>query len=144
MSFSEEADLNLSEQRLVELTDSEEAVGEKDAELLARLQLRATNKIKAALYGKYAVDESDPPEILVQIEADLWRYYLYEHRETMKVPEVVEKAYRMAIDLLEGYRTGTELLAASRVNAASDPAPSAGAFSSDSDARVFGRAKDSL
>lgn len=142
MAFANLSDLNLSDARLVELTDSADAPGIMDAGLVGALQLRATSKIEAALYGKYSLDPDDFPPILTQIEADLWKFYLYQHRETMDTPSSVQKAYDAACALLEAYRTGAELLAAGRVNAATEPTSSVGRFSDDCDERVFGRAKD--
>lgn len=144
MAFSVEADLNLSAERIIELTDSSAAPGVKDSVLLAALQLRATTKVEAAIYGKYLIDSTIPgfPPILTQLEADLWRFYLYEHREVMEIPATVSKAYTAACALLERYRLGHEALPAARVVGASDPPPSSGMLLDDSDDRVFGRAKD--
>jgi phage gp36-like protein len=143
MPFSEEADLNLSEARLIELTDSEDDPGVKDDDLIERMQSRATAKVKAALFGKYVVDDTgDFPPILTQIEADLWRFYLYAHREVMEVPKLVAEDYKASMDLLERYRTGKEALDAARRSAATEPTTTEGAFSADSDNRVFGREKD--
>lgn len=144
MAYCVEADLNLSDTRLIELTDTEDAVGVKDSTLLALLHVRATSKVDAALYGQYVVDGDDFPPILTQLEADLWRYYIYEHREVMDVPKVVQFAYERAVELLEKYRTGMELLAAPRRSAATDPIVTGGSFSADSDDRVFGRCRDGL
>ncbi len=142
MAYSEEADLSLSETRKIELTESEDAIGEKDAALITRLQARATARINAALFGKYAIPDDDFPPILTHIEVDLWKFYLYEYREVMTVPPSVERAYTAALALLERYRTGEELLDCARVSATTEPATTAGLFSDDTDERVFGRAKD--
>lgn len=142
MSFATQADLNLSDARLVELTDSADAPGVADAWLIEALHLRATSKVEAALYGKYTLDPADFPPILTQLEADLWRFYLYQHREVLETPKSVQKAHDSACELLERYRLGTEALAAARVQASSEPASTAGSFSADSDDRVFGRVKD--
>jgi phage gp36-like protein len=143
MAFSEEADLNLSEARLIELTDTTDEPGVKDDALITRLQARATAKVHAALFGKYVVDDAgDFPDILTQIEADLWRYYLYAHRDVMTVPPLVAEDYKESLALLERYRTGKEALDADRRSANTDPITTEGLFSSDSDDRVFGREKD--
>ncbi len=143
MAFSEEADLNLSEARLIELTDTSDDPGVKDDTLIALMQARATAKIKAALFGKYIVDDTGTfPAILTQIEADLWRYYLYAHREVMDVPKLVLEDYKASLDLLERYRTGEEALDAAHRSAATEPTYTGGSFSADSCDRVFGRAKD--
>jgi phage gp36-like protein len=143
MAFSEEADLNLSEARLVELTDTEADPGEKDDTLIARLQDRAYAKVMAALFGKYGVGASgDVPAILTHIEADLWRYYLYAHRDVMTVPPLVADDYKESLALLERYRTGKEALDAPRRSAATEPITTEGSFSADSDDRVFGVEKD--
>lgn len=142
MAFSNSADLNLSPSRLIELTDSIDAPGVADMAVVENLHLRATSKVEAALYGRYSLDEDDFPPILTQLEADLWRYYLYQHRERMETPSSVQKAHDDACELLEKYRTGKEALAAAHVSAATEPGYAAGSFSSDSDDRVFGRAKD--
>lgn len=144
MAFSSIADLNLSDQRLIELTDSADAPGVLDSTLLESLHLRATSKVEAALYGRYSLDADDFPAILTQLEADLWRFYLYQHREVMETPKSVQKAHDSACELLENYRTGKEALAAAHVSAATEPGYAGGSFSSDSDDRVFGRAKDSF
>ncbi len=142
MAYSAETDLNLSETRKIELTEAETAVGVKDATLIAALQTRAYNKINAALYGKYSTPVSPVPPILTELESDLWRYYLYTHREIMEVPKSVQDDYAYAMDLLEKYRTGDELLNGVHTSAATGPSPTVGSFSDDSDARVFGRVKD--
>ncbi len=142
MAYAAETDLNLSETRKIELTESEDAVGEKDATVIANLQARATAKIDAALFGKYATPVSPVPAILTEIEADLWRYYLYTHREIMEVPKSVQEDYNYARDLLRQYAEGTMLLDAAHTSSATGPGASAGLFSDDSDARVFGRCKD--
>lgn len=144
MAFSSIADLNLSDQRLIELTDSADAPGVLDESVVVAMQVRATSKVEAALYGKYTLDPDDFPAILTQLEADLWKFYLYQHREVMETPKSVQKAYDAACELLELYRTGKELLAAAHVSAATEPGYAGGSFSSDSDDRVFGREKDSF
>jgi phage gp36-like protein len=144
MAFSSESDLNLSVQRLIELTDSASAPNVKDDDVMDATHLRATTKVEAALYGRYSLDEDDFPAILTQLEADLWRYYLYEHREVMEVPSTVSKAFDRAVEQLEKYRLGLEALPAAHVSAATEPGYAGGSFSADSDDRVFGRAKDGL
>jgi phage gp36-like protein len=144
MAYSSESDLNLSAARVIELTESDSAIGVKDSTLLALLHVRATSKVDAALYGRYVIDADDFPPILTQLEADLWRYYIYGHREVMETPKEVTKAYEDAVALLERYRTGMEHLPAAHVTAATGPAPTSGSFSDDSCERAFGRAKDGL
>lgn len=144
MAYSQESDLNLSESRLIELTDSADAPGVKDATLMTRLQIRATNRIDAALYGKYVTPVVVPPPILTIIEADIWRYYLYEHRETMNTPDTVTRDYEAAIKLLEDYRTGVDTLMAPHVQPSTGPDSTGGSLSADTADRVFGRAKDGL
>jgi len=142
--FSTEDDLNLTEQRLAELTDSEVAVGVKDTALLLRLHTRAKARVDAALYGKYVVDETDIPPILTQLEADLWKFYLYERRAELETPASVKMAAGEADKLLERYRMGEELLDAPHVQPGDGLTSSGGSFSSDSVNRIFGRAKDGL
>lgn len=149
--YSVEADLNLSDQRLIELTESEGNVGAKNTALLARLQSRAYNRINSALTGKYVVPVHPAPAILTEIEADLWKFYLYEHREVMDIPASVQGNYDRSTKMLESYRKGEEMLDAPRSLAATGPASSGGSFNSDDTAvdgvdgqRVFGRVRDGL
>lgn len=148
MSYSVEADLNLSAARLVELTESDSAVGVKDSTLIALLHERATDRINASLYGKYVIDPLDFPPILTEIEADIWRFLIYSHREVMEIPKTVQDDYDWADGLLERYRTGEEALPVAHTTAASGPTPSGGAFNFDATAEpntpVFGRSKDGL
>lgn len=142
MSYAVEADLNLSETRLIELTDSESAVGVKDAALIARLQAETDAFIDEHLFAKYAVPLNPVPVTIKYIAADIWKYRLYTHRETMQVPKTVQDNYNDAVARLREFGNGQAPLSAARVTADSSPSPSGGTFSSDSCDRQYGIAKD--
>ncbi len=141
MSYAVEADLNLSDARLVELTDSADAVGEKDDALIARLLVEAEAEVDAALFDKYSVPFSTVPVVIKYITADIWRLNLYEHREVMEVPESVQASADQSRKKLRDYAMGVDSLNAARATAG-DVGSSVGSFSADSDYREFGREKD--
>lgn len=108
--YSTQDDLNLSDQRLVELTDSVEAPDVPDPALIARLGIRANSRVDGALSKIYITPIVSPPRIVVDVEATLWKYLIYTHREVMQVPDTVMKEYEWATAQLELWRSGGEPL----------------------------------
>lgn len=101
MAYAVEADLNLSDQRLIELTDSEAAPGVKDSALLARLETEAEGIVDAMIAGVVVLPFTAVPPIIKSITAWIWAYRLYRHREVMDVPKSVADDYAMAMALLD-------------------------------------------
>lgn len=109
MAYSVEADLNLSDERLVELTDSSTAPGVKDETVIAREATRAQALCDLYLRRLYVTPVADPvPEELKLIHAAIWRRRLYGHREVMQVPQNVLDDFQWAFDALKsiGQRDG--------------------------------------
>jgi phage gp36-like protein len=107
LAYAVEADLNLSDARLVELTDSEAAPGVSDSALLARLEAEAEGIVDAYLAGSVPVPFTAPiPAIITAITAWIWAYRIYRHREVMDIPKSVSDDYAMALALLEKIAAG--------------------------------------
>lgn len=143
--YSQREDLNYDEQRLVELTDSADAVGVPDEDLIERLGVEADTTIDGLLAGVYVTPVATPfPAILKYIHADLWRMYLYKHRENMETPAEVLRGFNASMADLRAYFRKDEFLPCARVQSRTAPNVGGGGFSADSCNRIFGRRKDSL
>lgn len=109
MAYSTAADLNLSPERLIELTESEAMVGVVDTAVFNRLQLRANSRVDGALYGLWVTPVASPPGIIVDVEVAIWKYMLYQHREIMETPKRVVADYEWAVNQLTAWRAGEPL-----------------------------------
>jgi phage gp36-like protein len=152
--YSSEADINLDDQRAIELTESAAALGQLNQSVLDQTSLDAQDEIDDRLGGTYAVPfpAGNVPPAIRRLHKKVWKRLLFERRDTLAVPPTVEADYQKALADLEDYATpgdgGRILVGAARVSAATGSS-SAGSFSSDPDsiapvARVFGRYKDRL
>lgn len=142
--YSQEQDLNLDDDTLVELTDSPSAVGVKDEDLIERLGVEADADVDGLLAGKYITPVAAPPAILRYIHADIWRYKLYKHRPSLETPDDVVRDWKKSMGDLRDYARDDAFLAAPRVSAPTSPGIAGGALSSDAPGRLFGRCRDSL
>lgn len=107
MAYAVVSDLNLDERRLVELTDTQAAPGQKDAALIARLELDAEAIVNGILGGLPDVPFTGAvPAIITFCTACIWKYRLYLHREVMDVPQAVKDDYQIAMDLLAKLAAG--------------------------------------
>lgn len=108
MAYAVQADLNLSETRLIELTDSADAPGEIDATVLAACLVEATaiadGILAPAGAGPYTSD--DVPPLVTVCTAWIWAYRLYRHREVMEIPEAIKDDYKRAFELLKEMAAG--------------------------------------
>lgn len=106
MAYAVEADLNLSDTRLIELTDSEDAVGVKDDALLTLLEAESAAIVDALLGGVVTVPFSPVPAVIKLITAWIWRYRIYLHRPEMEIPKAVLDDYTRAMEWLQLMATG--------------------------------------
>ncbi len=143
MPYSQRSDLNLDERRIIELTDSEVAVGVADEDLIEREHYAASGIVDSHLYGRYATPVIGTiPPLLKRLEAALWRMGLYRHRENIETPRAVAEEHAWAMQMLGQIAAGEFPLPIAPVSGATESDASGGSFSSDSDDRLFGRAKD--
>lgn len=151
--YSGESDLNLDPSRLIELTETDQAVGVKDQATMDALSEDAQDFIDAKLRGTYAVPFPDGqvPRPIRRLHARVWRYYLFEHRDALQIPDSIVKDFERASAELDDYGNpdGGAILDAPLASAATGPAPNLGTFSSDVDdpydaRRKFGRYRDKL
>ena len=141
--YAVEADLNLDDRRLVELTDTEQATGVKDAALIARLLEEADALVDERLFARYQTPIPAPiPTTLKYIAADIARFLLFKHRDALNIPEAVQKAYDEAKKRLDEFGDGKVPLNSPRISAPVEWHDTIGHFDSDIDDRVFGRQKD--
>ncbi len=108
MAYAETEDLNLSDQRLIELTDSAAAPGVLDQDILDRCLVESQAIVDAILapagVGNYA-DGSVPPLVVV-CTSWIWAYRIHRHREAMEIPESIEKDYERALQMLADMAAG--------------------------------------
>lgn len=108
MAYAEASDLNLSDQRLVELTDSADATGEVDTDLLALLLAESQAIVDGVIAGAVSVpfaDGSVPPLITV-VTSWIWAYRIYRHREVIEIPTAIKDDYERAMAMLEKIANG--------------------------------------
>ncbi len=108
MSYVEQAALNLSDRRLIELTDSESATGTIDTTLLAGLLVESeaiVNGILAPL-GVTPFADGSVPSLVQVCTAWIWTYRIYRHREVMEIPQSVKDDYERALQMLKDMVAG--------------------------------------
>jgi phage gp36-like protein len=147
-------DLDLSADRLIELTDTSAAPGVADQATIDRAGREAQRIIDSALVGVYVVPfpQGQVPLDITRLHADIHRYLLFKHRDVLSIPESVADEYKLARADLDDYSTpdgGKILIGASMAGSGTAPGSTVGAFSSDVDdtrpaARRFGSFKDGL
>jgi phage gp36-like protein len=143
--YGQRSDLNLDEQRLAELTDDAGQADAPNETLITALAEQVDTYIDEALQGTYQTPLPDPtPAAIRYIRSDLLRYAIYQHRPEMEMPKQIDKDAIAARLRLREFAEGQAPLAAPRVAAKQEPTDTAGSVSSDSDDRLFGRAKDIL
>jgi phage gp36-like protein len=152
-TYSDRSRLNLSEERLVELTDTPEAPGIVNDEVVEDTSLDAQAEIDDRLGPTYPVPFTAPiPGPIERIHSKIWKRMLFERRDSMQVPASVEADYQKALADLEDYATpgdGGRVLVGAQMHSARGSSPAAGSFSSDAESneparRVFGRFRDRL
>ena len=111
MAYAVQADLNLSTERLIELTDNPAAPGVIDSAVMTKTEVEAESIIDAALTGVVTVPFSAPiPPIIVTICAWIWAYRLYRHRPEMEIPKPIVDDYEMAMDMLKNLAARPQVL----------------------------------
>lgn len=119
MAYSVQSDLNLSADRLVELTDSAEVPSVVDAAVLAREQARASATVDMYLRRLYVVPVAAPiPPELTMWEAAIWKYRLFRYRDSLQIPPDVAAEYKEAMAQLELVRERQLLLDVPKTTAA--------------------------
>lgn len=108
--YSTQDGLNLSPERLSELTESDSQIGIPDQSVISKLGLRANGRVDGALAKIYVTPIASPLDIVVSVELAIWKYLLYTHREVMQVPDSVKSDYEWAMAQLELWRTDAEPL----------------------------------
>ncbi len=101
MAYAEKEDLNLSDQRLVELTENESALGSIDETLLALLLDESQSIVDGKLDPVMTVPFVSPTTIITTITAWIWAYRIYRHREVMEIPQSIKDDYERALMWLD-------------------------------------------
>jgi phage gp36-like protein len=151
-TYSQRSRLNLSDDRLVELTDSTAAPGVIDDSVVDDTSLDAQAEIDDRLAPTYPVPFDPVPSAIERIHSKIWKRTLFVRRDAMQVPPTVEADYQKALADLDDYATpgeGGRVLIDAQMRSARGGSPAAGSFSSDSESneparRVFGRFRDRL
>src|SRR5437762_948145 len=108
MPYAVRGDLELTNQRLVELTDSAEAPGVINWDKVDRALARAATKIETPLRGKYVIPLNPVPDVARLWNVDIAKYLLYRNRETMEMPETVDDDYKRALAEIDRVANGNE------------------------------------
>jgi phage gp36-like protein len=155
--YSDDDDLPIEAQRLVELTDSASGVNVVDQGVIDKASRDAQTKIDGRLRGKYVVPfppDGVPPEIQL-LHVDIKTYFIFRHRDMLAVPDGVRDDYKQAMADLDDYADadGGLILSAPLVQAPVDVASDAGPAHGASFPRdplgepnrvIFGRNRDRL
>lgn len=104
--YASQSDLNISSERLVELTENSSVIGVVDQTVIDRCHVRANALVDGALFGLYVTPVVSPPGILINVETAIWKYLLFTFREGMDAPKDVESDYAWAMKQLDAWRPG--------------------------------------
>jgi phage gp36-like protein len=101
--YSDDADLLIRQQRLVELTDNQSNLNAVDQAVLDRASVKAQVKIDGRLRGKYPVPfaQGSVPADITAIHEDLKLYYLFKYSDALTIPSAVVDDYKQALADLE-------------------------------------------
>ncbi len=109
MAYAETGDLNLSDQRLIELTDSAAATGTLDQDILDACLAESqaiVDGILAPAVTSLPYADGDVPPLVTVCTGWIWAYRLYRHREVMEIPEAIKADYERAFQLLREMAAG--------------------------------------
>jgi phage gp36-like protein len=108
VGYAVTAQLNLSDQRLIELTATDAAPEDIDTTLLAQLLDETESIINSKLAGTLDVPfaDGDVPPVIVTITGWIWAYRVYRHREVMEIPQSIKDDYKLAMEMLDAIVTG--------------------------------------
>ncbi len=151
MAYAQRSDLNLDDKRLAELTDSAAAQGVIDYTLVDRALDDAAAYIDGILFARYVTPlQPIPPAVAVPRIVVLWnrdiaRYYLYQRRETLQIPESIAGDHARAVKQIQSAGEGDSdiVLPCQRVQSASEPSTTGGVLDGQLQ-RKFGRKIDGL
>jgi phage gp36-like protein len=142
-NYCDRDDLNLADERLVQLTDSNQAPGVTNWTLVDKAIADACDYIDGRLNGKYRIPLNPIPVIARRWSAWIARYYLFDRRDSMEMPDTVVRGYKEAkADLDKAASSPDYELGAERADADTAPSPSGGAL--EENCRHFGRGRDYL
>ncbi|SDI53746.1 gp436 family protein [Propionivibrio dicarboxylicus] len=108
MAYATQADMEtrFGEEELAQLTDRESATT-IDAGVVARALNDAKAEIDGYLSARYALPLTTVPDILVRINCDIARYFLFDDRVT----EAVRNRYLDAVKLMRSIASGDVTMA---------------------------------
>lgn len=142
MAYGTRDDLNLDDVRLAELTDSDQQKGVVNWTRVDVARNDAAGMIDGKLGGIYVVPLQPVPRIVVLWERNIARYFLYQRRETMEMPDSIKEDYERALRDLEAEAKDRPTLPCARSQAETPPAPGGGVL--EDVPRRFGRDRDGL
>jgi phage gp36-like protein len=129
LGYAETTDLNLSDRRLIELTDSEDAPGVLDQDVLDRTLTETQSIIDSLLRTANLPvpfpDDAVPPVIKV-ITPWIWAYRLFRHREVMEIPKPIVDDYTRAMGMISQILDGSISLNDIGDDALTSPVPEVG------------------
>lgn len=91
---------------LVQLSNDQHVASEINETVIQQAIQAASERIDAALRGRYRLPLVDVPTVLTQHCLYLARHWLYARRPEMKLPETVKETYTQAIKELEQIANG--------------------------------------
>jgi phage gp36-like protein/phage gpG-like protein len=140
-NYCDRDDLNLADERLVQLTDSNQAPGVINLTLVDKAIADACDYIDGSF--EWEIPDPAQPHSRHRGRWSAWiaRYYLFDRRDSMEMPDTVVRGYKEAkADLDKAASSPDYELGAERADADTAPSPSGGAL--EENCRHFGRGRD--
>lgn len=139
MAYCTAADIEASEQDLIELTD-DGGLGVIDQGVIDRAIATAGELIDGYLRGRYTLPLDPVPGLLIVLAADIVLYRLYGRRSRLAISESLTDKYKNALKVLENIQKGIVSLGAGLSGQPSQDLPSvSGTAQTISSERVFTR-----
>ena len=111
MHYCALADIEASDQDLIELTDDNGA-GVVDQSVVDKAVAAAGDLIDGYLRGRYTLPLDPVPGLLATLAADITLYRLYARKPRLTVPESLADKHKNALKILDGIQKGTVTLGA--------------------------------
>lgn len=135
MAYSTQADIPLSNEMLVQATDDAGTGSLNQGVLDATIQ-RADRLIDAYLRGRYVVPFNPAPPEVVELSAQLTRYYLEERRLSTPT-EGARQAYKDAMTVLKDLQAGRATLSTAGQTSEIDQKPGRIVSNKTAESRMF-------
>lgn len=115
--YCTQADIEASEQDLIELTDDSNS-GVIDQSIIDKAVTNAVELIDGYLRGRYTLPLDPVPGLLTTLAADITLYRLYARRTRLAIPESLSDRYKNALKVLDNIQKGMVALGTGQITQA--------------------------